>query len=418
VSTAEPLVSDEAPAVAAFRKKVRDWLDSTAPAHGWLKTPGATRRRVGVGDEDAVARNHACQKALFDAGFAGLSWPKEYGGQGLALREQIIFNEESSKYDLPLAIYIIGLGMCGPTLLAVGSEEQKQRYIPPMLRGEEVWCQLFSEPGAGSDVAGLTMRAVRDGDEWVLNGQKIWTSGAHHCQFGIVLARSNPDVPKHKGLTMFVVDLRSAGISIKPIRQIDGGEHFNEVFFDDVRIPDANVLGGVERGWQAATATLMNERVSLGAVRPLDDVPSTELLIDVAKASGQASDPVLQDALADLWMRQRAVSLLGERITAAILSGNTPGPEGSVAKLVRTDFGDRSAKLAASIAGPRAAAWLADTPNGDTWANNLLFVPSLSIAGGTDEVLKTIIGERVLGLPKEPQVDRDLPFSELRGRTS
>jgi alkylation response protein AidB-like acyl-CoA dehydrogenase len=185
-----------------------------------------------------------------------------------------------------------------------------------------------------------------------------------------------------------------------------------------VRIPDANVLGGVDRGWQAATATLMNERVSLGAVRPLDDVPSTELLIDVAKASGQASDPVLQDALADLWMRQRAVSLLGERITAAILSGNTPGPEGSVAKLVRTDFGDRSAKLAASIAGPRAAAWLADTPNGDTWANNLLFVPSLSIAGGTDEVLKTIIGERVLGLPKEPQVDRDLPFSELRGRTS
>jgi acyl-CoA dehydrogenase len=262
------------------------------------------------------------------------------------------------------------------------------------------------------------MKAVRDGDEWVLNGQKVWTSGAHHCEYGIVLARSNPDLPKHKGLTMFIVDLRSPGITIKPIRQIDGGEHFNEVFFDDVRMPDANVLGGVDRGWQAATATLMNERVSLGAVRPLDDVPSTESLIDEARATGQSNDPVLQGALADLWMRQRVVGLLGERITAAILSGSAPGPEGSVAKLVRTGFSNKSAGLAAQIAGRKAAAWLPDAPAGDTWANHLLFVPSLSIAGGTDEVLKTIIGERVLGLPKEPQVDRDTPFRDLQGHRS
>ncbi|WP_435217817.1 acyl-CoA dehydrogenase family protein [Streptomyces sp. bgisy034] len=407
---------DDAGDLERFRLRARRWLQETAPAHGWLRRPGAARRRIAVGDHDAVRRNRACQELLFEAGFAGLSWPAEYGGQGLGLREQIVFNEEARAFDLPLTAFIIGLGMCGPTILAVGTEEQKQRYILPMLRGEEIWCQLFSEPGAGSDVAGLRTRAVRDGDAWVLNGQKVWTSGAHHCEFGIVLARTDPDVPKHKGLTMFVVDLRTPGVSLRPIRQIDGGEHFNEVFFDDVRIPDTDVLGGEGKGWQAATTTLMNERVSLGAVRTLDDVHPSAALIDLARERGLLADESVRQNLVDLWMKETVVGLLGERVTAGIMRGRAPGPEGSITKLVRTGFSTASAELGFRLAGPAAAAWPEGAADGDTWANTLLFVPSLTVAGGTDEVLKNIIGERVLGLDKEPQVDRDVPFRELTGR--
>nr|WP_271210844.1 acyl-CoA dehydrogenase family protein [Rhodococcus wratislaviensis] len=399
-----------------FRARAADWLATKAHQHGWLRTPDGSRRRVGAGDHEAVERNQECQRLLFEGGFAGINWPTEYGGQGLGLREQIIFNEASRKYDLPLVVFIIGLGMCGPTILAAGTDEQKRRYLEPMLRGEEIWCQLFSEPGAGSDVAGLTSRAVLDGDEWVLNGQKVWTSGAHHCQFGIVLARTDSSVPKHKGLTMFILDLRTPGVSLRPIRQIDGGEHFNEVYFDNVRIPADQVLGGVGIGWQTATTTLMNERVSLGAVRPLDDVHSTQALIALAAEKGLTGDTSIRRQLADLWMRETVVGLLGQRITASIMRGKQPGPEGSVAKLVRTDFSNKSAEFGFALAGAGAAAWPAEAPSGDSFANTLLFVPSLSVAGGTDEVLKNIIGERVLGLPKEPQVDRDIPFRDLKGR--
>lgn len=412
----------EAAELADFRNRAAEWLARTAPEHGWVKTPSGSRRRVGAGDHEAVTRNKECQQLLFDSGFAGINWPTEYGGQGLGLREQIIFNEESLKYDLPLVVFIIGLGMCGPTILAAGTEEQKQRYLKPMLRGEEVWCQLFSEPGAGSDVAGLSSKAVLDGDEWVLNGQKVWTSGAHHCEFGIVLARTDSSVPKHKGLTMFILDLRTEGVTVRPIRQIDGGEHFNEVFFDDVRIPAENVLGGVGKGWQTATTTLMNERVSLGAVRPLDDVHSARSLMDLAATRGltatkeQPGDSSVRRQLADLWMREKVVGLFGQRITATIMRGQQPGPEGSVAKLVRTDYSNRAAEFGFALAGAAGAAWPADEPKGDTYANTLLFVPSLSVAGGTDEVLKNIVGERVLGLPKEPQVDQGVAFSELKSK--
>jgi alkylation response protein AidB-like acyl-CoA dehydrogenase len=407
----EALVSGTAEAsFEEFRQRARDWLAMEAPRRGWVRNePGRVRRS---GQAAEVARARECQRLLFEGGFAGISWPPEYGGQGLGIREQIAFNVESLEYELPLGLYIIGLGMCGPTILAVGTEEQKRRYIPPMLSGEEVWCQLFSEPGAGSDVAGLSTRAVLDGEEWVVNGQKIWTSGAHNSDFGILLARTDPDVPKHRGMTMFVVDLRSAGVTMRPIHQIDGGAHFNEVFFDDVRIPVADVLGGVGQGWHAATTTLANERVSLGAVRAMDDAPSADALITRARDLGRATDRVVRQELARLWIAERTVGLLGERITSAILRGATPGPEGSVAKLVRTDHARASARLGAAMAGPTATAWAPGSAAG-IWASTLLFVPSLSIAGGTDEVLRNIVGERVLGLPREPQVDRDVPFREL-----
>jgi len=394
-----------------FRARARGWLATEALRRGWVR-PDDGRRRRGRSESD-VARAKECQRLLFENGFAGISWPVEYGGQGLGIREQIAFNVESLAYDLPLGMYIIGLGMCGPTILAVGTEEQKRRYIPPMLSGEDVWCQLFSEPGAGSDVAGLSTRAVLDGDEWVVNGQKIWTSGAHNSDFGILIARTDPDVPKHRGITMFILDLRSPGVTLRPIRQIDGGAHFNEVFFDDVRIPAVNVLGGVGRGWQAATTTLANERVSLGAVRAMDDVPSARELIDRARQLGRTTDPVLRQDLMRVWIAERTVGLLGDRITSAILRGAVPGPEGSVAKLVRTDHARLSASLGAAMAGAGATAWAPGEPGADLWARMLLYVPSLSIAGGTDEVLRNIVGERVLGLPKEPQVDRDVPFREL-----
>ncbi|WP_169588888.1 acyl-CoA dehydrogenase family protein [Antrihabitans stalactiti] len=406
----------DAQGLETFRIRARRWLEETAPAHGWLREPGAARRRIAEGDDDTVARNRECQGLLFDAGFAGLSWPTEYGGQGLGLREQIAFNEEARVFDLPLVAFIIGLGMCGPTILAAGTDEQKRRYIEPMLRGEEIWCQLFSEPGAGSDVAGLRTRAIRDGDEWVLNGQKVWTSGAHHSEFGIVLARTDRDVPKHKGLTMFIIDLRTPGVTMRPIRQIDGGEHFNEVFFDDVRIPHDNILGGEGKGWQTATTTLMNERVSLGAVRTLDDVHSSAALTELARQRGLLADESVRSDLVDLWMKETIVGLLAERVTAGIMRGQSPGPEGSITKLVRTEYSTASAELGFHLAGPEAAAWPSGSDNGDTWANTLLFVPSLTVAGGTDEILKNIIGERVLGLDKEPQVDRDVPFRELAGK--
>jgi alkylation response protein AidB-like acyl-CoA dehydrogenase len=397
-----------------FRDRAHAWLARAAPEHGWMKNEAGRRR---VSDASDVARAKECQRLLYENGFAGISWPAEYGGQSLGLREQIAFNVASLQYDLPLSLYTIGLGMCGPTILAVGTEEQKQRYVPPMLTGEEVWCQLFSEPGAGSDVAGLSTRAVLDGEDWVVNGQKIWTSGAHNSDYGILIARTDPDMPKHRGITMFIVDLRSPGVTLRPIHQIDGGAHFNEVFFDDVRIPQANVLGGVGMGWQAATTTLANERVSLGAVRAMDDVPSADSLIGRARDLGRASDPALRQELAQLWIAERLVGLLGSRITSAILRGATPGPEGSVAKLVRTDHARASARLGAGLAGPSATAWPPGSAAG-RWAQTLLYVPSLSIAGGTDEVLRNIIGERVLGLPKEPQVDRDVPFRELAKEAS
>jgi alkylation response protein AidB-like acyl-CoA dehydrogenase len=406
---------DDVPDLDAFRVRARNWLEETAPKYGWIREPGAARRRIATGDHEAVARNRECQRLLFDAGFAGISWPAEYGGQGLSIREQVIFNEEARAFDLPTVAFIIGLGMCGPTILTVGTEEQKQRYVRPMLAGQEIWCQLFSEPGAGSDVASLRTRAVRDGDQWVLNGQKVWTSGAHHCEFGIVLARTDVDVPKHKGLTMFVIDLRSPGVTLRPIRQIDGGEHFNEVFFDDVRIPHENILGGEGMGWQAATTTLMNERVSLGAIKTLDEVHSAQALIGLARERGHLDDSTVRGELVDLWMKERVVGLLGERVTAGILRGQPPGPEGSITKLVRTEYSTASAEIGFRLAGPAGAAWPSDTCLGDSWANTLLFVPSLTVAGGTDEVLKNIIGERVLGLDKEPQADRDVPFRDLAG---
>jgi alkylation response protein AidB-like acyl-CoA dehydrogenase len=395
-----------------FRARVKSFLDQHA------------RRRSGEGsdvveleepEKRALERSKAFQAALFDAGLAGLTWPTEYGGQGLSNRYQTIFNEVAADYVTPNYAFTIGFGMCIPTVLAHGTEDLKLRYVRPAARGEEVWCQLFSEPAAGSDVASLRSTAVRDGDEWLLNGQKVWTSGAQYSDYGIVLARTNPDVPKHKGLSMFVLDMHAPGVEVRPLKQINGGASFNEVFFTNVRIPTDHILGDPGEGWRVALTTLMNERVSIGAGRSAEKVdPRSHISthLELAREHGVIGDPLIRQALADLLIRYWVLDMVGLRIRGAVAAGRVPGPEGSVAKLTGALLMSRAAQVACQIAGDGAAAWEAagDVP----FATQLLLTaPASSIAGGTNEVMRNILGERVLGLPKEPQVDRDIPFRDL-----
>jgi alkylation response protein AidB-like acyl-CoA dehydrogenase len=410
--------TDEAVALQAFRARVAAFLESHAK--GW--------RYVDRGDDvfDAPASDTRAsetlteakryQGALFDAGLAGLTWPKEYGGQGLPSVYQQAFNEEAAGYGLPVLPLTIGFGMCGPTILAVGTETQKRRYIRPLLRADEVWCQLFSEPGAGSDVASLQTRAVPDGDEFVVNGQKVWTSGAHHSDFGALLARTDVDVPKHRGLTMLIVDMHAPGITTRPLRQMNGGANFNEVFFDGVRVPAANVLGQTNQGWAAAITMLMNERVAIGAgaggaVRRAGG--GVRAVITLAEARGLNRDPVVRQWLADLYIRQRVQDYVGMRIRSAVRAGRDPGPEGSIAKLAGAELGKRLADVAISIAGLAGQAWDPADRHGSRWSVMVTSAPGGSLAGGTNEVQRNILGERVLGLPREPQVDRDVPFRDL-----
>jgi alkylation response protein AidB-like acyl-CoA dehydrogenase len=388
-----------------FRQQARAWLEANAvrrsedgPVHNW-----------------DLASAKAFQARQHDAGLAGISWPAAYGGQGLTAAEERAFDEEARNYELPYGFFSIGLGMCGPTLLDLGSEELKGRYIRPLLRGEEVWCQLFSEPGAGSDVAGLQTRAVRDGDGWVVTGQKVWTSRAQDADYGCVIARTNPDVPKHDGITMFVVDMRSPGVTVRPLRDMTGGATFNEVFFDEVRVPADHVVGEVDRGWAASVRMLTHERVSIGGrARGRTSPAAFESMVDEVRARGMDGDPVVRERLAELYVRQRLLHLFGSRLAQEARAGRSPGARGSVGKLAGAQLGRFSADLAAELLGGEAIAWDPDDRDGRRWAGTVLGAPAEAIAGGSNEIQKNIIGDRVLGLPREPQVDRDVPFRELR----
>ena len=396
-----------------FRARVRAFLETHAHRAD-AGEPTVDRRSL---DNTGVTEARAYQAALYDAGLAGLTWPRAYGGQGLPARYQTIFNEESTGYLTPAAgVYIIGFGMCIPTVLAHGSEALKQRYVRPATRGEEIWCQLFSEPSAGSDVAGLRSSAVRDGDEWVLNGQKVWSSGAHYCDYGIVLARTDPDQPKHKGLSMFILDMHGPGVTVRPLRQMTGAAHFNEVFFDGVRIPADHILGEPGEGWRVALTTLMNERVAIGAgasTEKTSPLVPISLHLDLARRRGLAGDPVVRQELMDLLIRHWILDMVGLRIRSTLAAGRVPGPEGSVAKLGGALLIRRAAQVAARLAGPGAVAWEDAGDEAAQAGQQVLAAPGSGIAGGTDEVMRNILGERVLGLPKEPSVDRDVPFRDL-----
>jgi alkylation response protein AidB-like acyl-CoA dehydrogenase len=405
-------------AEAAFRRRVRDWLDAHVPRRTDRPEPDddgrvhpipmAPRPRPPAGEETVATKRF--QAALHDAGLAGLTWPTEYGGQGLSNRHQEIFNDEARGFEMPATVLTIGLGMCGPTILEWGSDAVKRRYIPPMLRADEIWCQLFSEPGAGSDVASLQMRADRDGDEYVLNGQKVWTSGAHYCDFGVVIARTDPNQPKHRGISMFIVDMRAPGVTIRPLVQITGGSNFNEVFFDDVRVPVDHRLGPENEGWRASVAMLANERVAIGSGGGRS--AGIEPYLRAARARGLDRDPVIRQGLVEVYVRQQVLGYIGQRTRAAVKAGQAPGPEGSIGKLYGALLARRASDLGAAIAGPDATAW-DDERTDSRWAMAVVAAPGSAIAGGTNEVQRNILGERVLGLPKDPQVDRDLPFREL-----
>jgi alkylation response protein AidB-like acyl-CoA dehydrogenase len=397
-----------------FRVRVREFL----AGHAATSADGGGAERHDDGDA-VVVRGKAFQNALADAGLAALTYPVEFGGAGLDAEHQKVFDEESADYEMPSRQFMVGIGICAPTLLEYGTDEQRRSYLPALLRADAVWCQLFSEPGAGSDVASLQTRAERDGDEWVVNGQKVWTSGAHYADYGLLVARTNRDVPKHRGISMFIVDMHSPGITSRPLRQIDGRAHFNEVFLDDVRLPADAIVGQVDDGWRVTLAMLANERVAIGAGGSSQSLSSDGYgsVLRLARARGCTGDPLVRQELADLYVLERILALLGLRIREALVAGRAPGPEGSVAKLAATVLGKQAASLGMAIAGAGSLAWSTDEngrdEHGGDQASAFLFAPMLGIAGGTSEIQRNIIGERVLGLPKDPAVDKDVPFRDL-----
>jgi len=339
----------------------------------------------------------------FDAGFGWITGPPELGGRGLPRNYQRIFDGLEARFETPnMTVYGIGLGMVAPTIQAHATEDVKSAYLRPMHRGDIVGCQLFSEPGAGSDLAGVQTRAVRDGDVWTVSGQKVWTSGAHLSDIGEIVCRSDPDAPKHKGLTAFVVDMHAPGVEVRPLRQMTGGASFNEVFFEDVRIPDSHRLGETNGGWTVALTTLMNERAAIGGGSVSGSgVSGTERLIELVHHEGRSDDPLVRQELAQIYIAGRVASYTNLRAMAKIAAGGLPGPEMSIAKLSLTLNMRRTSDLVSHVLGPKL---VCDSGEWGTfsWSRYVLGVPGMRIAGGTDEVLRNIVAERVLGMPKEP----------------
>jgi alkylation response protein AidB-like acyl-CoA dehydrogenase len=392
---------------AAYRSQVRTWLEQNAPAQAAGK---AEAERL------AAARRWQALKAAH--GYARISWPVESGGAGGTAIQQVIFNQEEAKFDVPSGFFGIGLGMCIPTLQKFADAVTRQRFVGPALRGEQIWCQLFSEPAAGSDVAGLRTRAERSNDGWIVNGQKVWTTGAHYSDYGLLLARNDSSVPKHQGLTMFWIDMRAAGVEVRPIHQMSGGSDFNEVYLTDVRVPDSQRLGGVGEGWKVALVTLMNERVEGGK----DRGPTIDQIFGMARAVAHGERTVLDDAafrqrLAHWYVQAEGLRFTRMRTLTALSRGQTPGPEASIGKLVAAN---RLQELTSQLIECQEEYGLvsdaAYAALGGSIHRDYLHAPGLRIAGGTDEILKNIIAERILGLPAERRADKDVPFKDLPGR--
>lgn len=395
---------------AAFRSEAREWLDANAIPKGHPEDFSAGVWTNAYGEDVYVKRCREWQGRLAEGGFAGITWPRAFGGRGGRPIESAIFNQEQARYGVSSGVFAIAIGMVGPTILAHGTDAQRHRYLPAMLRGDEVWCQLFSEPEAGSDLAGLTTRAVLDGDEWVVSGQKVWTSVAERAEWGILLARSNPEAPKHRGISYFLVDMASVGIEIRPLRQMTGHAHFSEVFFDEVRVPAANVLGAVGEGWKVTHTTLASERTAIAGGSGGADPPG---LIALARRFGKAHDPLTRQALVDAHLRSELLRFLRYRSQTALSQGTPPGAETSVMKLAYARFMQQMTAAAIHVQGATGMLAATELPDGGVWTTKFLHAPSLRIAGGSDQVQANIIGERVLGLPAEPRLDKDVPFRDL-----
>ena len=396
----------DTPEEAAYRDKAIAWLQANAPRGGLKAT------REGGAD---LEKHRAYQAAKAAAGYAQITWPKEWGGPGGTPIQQVIFSQEEARFDLYSAYFSIGLGMCLPTVIAFADAATTQRFAGPGLRGEHIWCQLFSEPSGGSEVAAARTRAIRDGDDWVVNGQKIWTSGAHLSDFGILLVRTNTEVPKHKGMTMFWVDMTSPGIEVRPIHQMSGQKGFNEVFFTDLRIPDSQRLGAVDDGWKVSLVTLMNERLSIGAGTAADHMSFIELARQaVLDGESALRDPAIREKLADWYVQTEGLKHTRMRTITALSKGQTPGPENSIAKIITArqaqDVGAEAVDMLDQfgiIQDPAIA------PLRALFQDQWLAGPGSRIAGGTDEILRNIIAERVLGLPGDIRVDKDVAFKDM-----
>jgi alkylation response protein AidB-like acyl-CoA dehydrogenase len=397
---------DDTPEQAAYRAKVRGWLEEHCAEAPILEGPGALQ------DEgEIVAARRAWQGKLAEGGLAGVTWPKEYGGQGLGPIEQVICNQEIGRAGVPGILDAIGVGMLGPTIIAHGDEDQKARYLGPMLHGDEIWCQLFSEPAAGSDLAAVQTRArLQDDGSWRLTGQKVWTTNAQIAAFGLLLARTDADVPKHKGLTMFIVPMDADGVTVRGLRQISGEAEFNEVFFDDVPLEAELVVGGVGNGWATALTTLMYERVTIGLGGEGLGYNSGRFAAAIAREGHARRDPAVRHELGEIASELLAVRFTGYRTLTALQRGQIPGPEAGLAKVTIVNGAIRAGDLIADVFGPDALA------RDSEWAYMISFLPGLKSAGGTEEILRNTVGERVLGLPPAPRLDKGIPFSELRSK--
>jgi alkylation response protein AidB-like acyl-CoA dehydrogenase len=397
---------DDTPEEAVWRERVRSFI---AEHRDQLATFAEGRGRGGDLD-----RARQSQATLYDGGFVGVTWPREVGGQGGTPMQQSIVDQEMSRARVPMHVGTIGIGMCGPTVIAHGSDDQKRRYLSRLLRADDIWCQLFSEPASGSDLAALRTKAVRDGDHWRVNGQKVWTTQAHIADYGILLTRTDPELAKHRGLTMFVVDLKAPGVTVRPLRQMSGHADFNEVFFDDVLIPDSERLGDVNDGWRVALTTLMSERLSLGG-------GGTDIGIGIASIVEHVRDrigalPADRQALVRqdfgrAYVASLAIRYTGYRQLSAISQGRMPGPEASAGKLAGTTTARALADLSVRLLGDDAV-YAAQLDGTSTWQDSQASLPGLAIAGGTDEILRNILGERVLGLPAEPRADKGITFAQ------
>jgi acyl-CoA dehydrogenase len=414
---------DDTPEEAAFRAEVRAWLDANAPTQYAAELAQSSFGHMTLTSADPIAAAKAWQKTKFDAGWACLHWPKEYGGRGATPIERVIWQQEEGPYAALSGLFMIGHGMCGPTLMAWAAEDQKRSFLPKLAAGEEVWCQLFSEPASGSDLAGLRTRAEKATDgsgDWIVNGQKIWTSRAQDCDWGLLVTRTDSSVAKHKGLTMFFLNMRTPGVDVRPIKQANGASGFNEVYFTDVRIPDAQRLGAVGQGWSVALTTLMNERMSIGSGMPTGFPELFDFCMNLQLDSGPAlNDSAVRSRLANYAVRASGLKYTAMRSISALSKGETPGPENSIGKLVGGATMQELAMYALDLQGQSGIGTdPATTSAGARFQAMLLRSPATRVEGGTDEILRNIIAERVLGLPGDVRVDKDVPFKDIPTSTT
>lgn len=409
--------------IDAFRARVAKWLAENMPP----RSPGRSRGGpdAGLADQVRVSRARAQQRALYDAGLAGLCYPVEYGGRGLTPGHQRVFTEEAAGYESPLWLNMSTLAIIGPTLLEFGTEEQKLRHIPAILKGDQFWAQLLSEPTGGSDLAAALTTAERDGDQWILNGSKIWTSGGHLRDFGLCLARTDWDVEKHQGLTMFIVDLSAPGVLVRPIRQIDGTSEFCQEFFDDVALPADAVVGSPGDGWKIARRLIVHERAAVGGTspyaggrarskRPSRETKAASSLVELALATAQTGDARVRRLLGEAHALRLVREHLGKRIVAGVASGVFEPTVMPLVKLMTSTVDCRIADISLDIAGMDATVWAPGSPMGPRYSSQYLARQVSSLGGGTSEIQRNMISEGLLGMPRELAPDRGVPFREVR----